>query len=387
MSALARPGVPVVATAAAVGLLQVAGTLGAAHNQPDRRPLDTLAVALMLAGPAALLGLRRAPLAVLAAAFAVVAVYLGQGYPYGPVVVSAGVALVVAVQLADRRRVWVVTALGLAAVTAGHALAPGERLTWWQPVAVTGWIGLLLAGAELVRARRAQLRQAALAAEQERQRQAGEVRLRVAQELHDTLAHTISLVNVQASVALHLLDEQPEAARPALTEIKAASHDALGGLRAALELLREGDGHPAPTAPAPGIDDLDELLRGLDATGLAVRYQHEPPPDGRGPAAPVQLAAYRIVQEALTNVARHARAGSVRVDVRYCTGDGPDGRERYGRELVISVADDGIGGTVIPGMGITGMRERAASVGGTVEAGADPGGGFRVTARLPVAGP
>ncbi|MEZ5408307.1 MAG: histidine kinase [Acidimicrobiales bacterium] len=377
MSVLARPGVPVAAVAGAAGLIQVVGTVGAAHNQPDRRPLDALAVALVLAGPAALLGLRRAPLAVLAAAFAVVAVYLGRGYPYGPVVVSAGLALVGAVQLADRRRVWLVTAVGLAAVTTGHALAPGQHLTWWQPVAVAGWIGLLLAGAELVRARRLQLRQAALAAEQERQRQAGEVRLRVAQELHDTLAHTISLINVQASVALHLLDQQPEAARPALTEIKAASHDALGGLRAALEMLRDGDGGPAPTAPAPGIGDLDELVRGLDATGLDVRYRHQPPPDGRCPTPPVQLAAYRIVQEALTNVTRHARAATVRVDVRYRS-------HAVGRDLVISVADDGVGGLAQPGMGITGMRERAASVGGTVEAGADPGGGFRVTARLPV---
>ncbi len=384
MSALARPGVPVVATAGAVGLIQVVGTIGAAHNQPDRRPLDALAVGLVLAGPAALLGLRRAPLAVLGAAFTVVAVYLGRGYPYGPVVVSAGVALVASVQVADRRRVWLLTALGLAVVTAGHALAPGERLTWWQPVAVAGWIGLLLAGAELVRARRVQLRQAAVAAEQERQRQAGEVRLRVAQELHDTLAHTISLINVQSSVALHLLDERPEAARPALTEIKAASHDALDGLRAALELLRDTDGHPAPTAPAPGIDDLDELVRGLEATGLAVDYHHQRPPDGRYPGAPVQLAAYRIVQEALTNVTRHARAGSVRVDVRYSSADGAaDDDDR--RELVIDVADDGVGGgRAEPGLGITGMRERAASVGGAVEAAADPAGGFRVTARLPV---
>lgn len=379
MSALARPGVPVVATAAAAGLVQVVGTLGAAHNQPDRRPLDALAAALVLAGPTALLGLRRAPLAVLAATFAVVALYLGRGYPYGPVVVSAGLSLVGAVQLADRRRVWLVTALGLAAVTAGHALAPGQRFGWWQPVAVAGWIGLLLAGAELVRARRAQLRQAALAAEQERQRRAGEVRLRVAQELHDTLAHTISLINVQASVALHLLDEQPGAARPALTEIKAASHDALGGLRAALELLREGDGGGAPTAPAPGIADLDDLVRGLEATGLAVRYHRQPAPAGRDPAVPVQLAAYRIVQEALTNVTRHARARSVRVDVRYRSE--PD---TAGEALVIDVADDGVGGGAEPGMGLTGMRERAASVGGTVEAGADPAGGFRVTARLPV---
>ena len=120
-------------------------------------------------------------------------------------------------------------------------------------------------------------------------------------------------------------------------------------------------------------------MRGLEATGLDVHYHRQPPPDGRYPAAPVQLAAYRIVQEALTNVTRHARAGSVRVDVRYCSAHGH-------QELVIDVADDGIGGGggVEPGMGVTGMRERAASVGGAVEAGADPAGGFRVTARLPV---
>ena len=119
-------------------------------------------------------------------------------------------------------------------------------------------------------------------------------------------------------------------------------------------------------------------------TGLAVRYHRQPPPDGRDPAAPVQLAAYRIVQEALTNVTRHARAASVQVDVRWSAGDGPIGGGHDGRALVISVADDGIGGATEPGMGITGMRERAASVGGTVDAGADPAGGFRVTARLPV---
>jgi signal transduction histidine kinase len=205
-----------------------------------------------------------------------------------------------------------------------------------------------------------------------RQRQIGEQRLGLAQELHDVLAHNISLINVQASVALHLLDEQPEQARPALANIKEASHHALGELRTALDVLRRGD--LAPRSPAPRLADLETLVEGVRASGLEVALVREGPTTALPAAA--ELAAYRIVQEALTNVTRHA--GARQVTVRVIQRDG----------LTVEVTDDGEGSDGAapgnaPGNGITGMRERAAALGGSVEAGPRAGGGFRVVAHLP----
>jgi signal transduction histidine kinase len=185
------------------------------------------------------------------------------------------------------------------------------------------------------------------------------------------LAHNISLINVQASVALHLIDEQPDQVRPALTTIKETSRDALHELRTALDLLRRGD--EAPLAPTPRLADLDRLLAGVRSSGLDVRLEH----DGTPPAlsAAVELAAYRIVQEALTNVTRHAQARHVTVRIGYADG------------VRVEVTDDGVGGTAPAGNGITGMRERAEALGGSVETGPRPGGGFRVAARLPNGAP
>ncbi|HYT10836.1 MAG TPA: ATP-binding protein, partial [Mycobacteriales bacterium] len=190
-------------------------------------------------------------------------------------------------------------------------------------------------------------------------------------------AHHISMINVQAGVALHLMDERPEQARTALTAIKQASRESLGELRSVLELLRQGD-EAAPRTPAPGLDALETLSSRAAAAGLPVRVEVSGTPR-RLPAA-VDLAAYRIVQEALTNVARHA--GRATADVRLEYGDD---------ELVVQVDDDGAvpapagrstaGGT---GSGLLGMAERASALDGEVEAGPRAGGGFRVRARLPL---
>ncbi|MBA2496337.1 MAG: sensor histidine kinase, partial [Acidimicrobiia bacterium] len=142
--------------------------------------------------------------------------------------------------------------------------------------------------------------------------------------------------------------------------------DALHELRTALDILRDGD---APRAPAPRLDDLDTLVSGVRAGGLEVRVEHDGPVAPL--TAPVELAAYRIIQEALTNVTRHARATTVTVRLGY--GDG----------VTVEVTDDGTGGPAGPGNGITGMHERAAALGGTVAAGPAPSGGFRVAAHLP----
>ena len=205
-------------------------------------------------------------------------------------------------------------------------------------------------------------------------RHASEERLRIAQELHDVVGHHLSLINVRASVGLHLMDRQPEQARTALETIKQASAEALSDVQYVLNALEPSD-QAAPRAPAPGLARLDELTAD---PGVAVRTVIT----GRARQLPakVDLAAYRIVQEALTNVRRHAGPG-VTADIVISYGD--DGMLR------VQVDDDGGGHmSFLPphsaGNGIGGMRERAKVLGGELEAGPQPGGGWRVAARIPM---
>ncbi|MGH9039074.1 MAG: sensor histidine kinase [Acidimicrobiia bacterium] len=373
-------------SALAIGLFQVAGSYGAADNQPERKAIDGLALVLILLGPAALAVRDRWPLLAAGVALAAADVYIGLGHPYGPIFASVVVGIFTAVQAGYRRETWVLAGLGFA----GHLVAvlvdprtPPDGPRWLHLALVAGWMTVVVAVAELIRSRRERAAELARAAEEEERRRAGEQRLQMAQELHDVLAHNISLINVQAGVALHLIDEQPEQIRSALTNIKEASRDALHELRTALDLLRHGPGSEAPRFPAPRLADLNALVAGVRAGGLDVRLER----DGNARPLPsaVELAAYRIVQEALTNVTRHARARTVTVRLAYGSGDSGG--------VTVEVTDDGTGGPAGPGdvaggpagpgRGITGMRERAAALGGTVEAGARPGGGFRVLAHLP----
>lgn len=356
-------------SALGIGLFQVIGTYGASNDQTDRRTVDAIALVLVLVGPAALARRDRWPLAAAAVTAVAADVYIGLGYAYGPIFVSVVVAFFTAVQAGRRRPTLVLAGAGYAGYIVATSLDPrADQAPGPVHLAlVAGWLAVVLAVAEMVRSRREQAAQQAQAAQEEKQRRAAEQRLMLAQELHDVLAHNISLINVQASVALHLIDRQPSQARPALANIKEASRDALQELRAALDLLRDGD---APRAPAPHLADLDALVAGVRASGLDVRLDHDPPPAPL-PAA-VELAAYRIVQEALTNVARHARAAVINVSLGYEAG------------VRIEVTDDGVGGEAGPGNGINGMRERASALGGSVEVGPNPAGGFRVVAHLPV---
>lgn len=199
--------------------------------------------------------------------------------------------------------------------------------------------------------------------------------MRIARELHDVLAHNISMINVQAGVAGHLIDRQPEQAREALVTIKEASREALRELRGTLGLLRGVDDE-APRAPAPGLARLGELIERHHSAGLAVRVVTTGEVRPLAPGA--DLAAYRIVQESLTNVVRHASADTATVTMAY----GP-------RDVVITVDDDGISPPAASGPagnGLTGMRERATAAGGDLSAGPRPDGvrGFRVRASLPI---
>ena len=323
-----RVGVPVVALPAVLAVAQVVFTHFAAQNQPDRRGLDALAYALLVAGPVALLARRRYPVPVLVAVAGVTVAYLGVGYPYGPVFASAVVAFVTAVVAGHRRAPWAIAAATVA-VHAGLQYARGERLSWGYVAGVVAWLTAALALAEVIRARRERIAEAERMRVAEARRRAGEERLQIARELHDVLAHHISLINIQAGVALHLMDSDPGQVRESLATIKQESRDVLRELRSALDVLRGSD-ESAPKAPTPGLDRLAELVERSQAAGLTVRTTVDGEP--RALPARVDTAAFRIVQEALTNVYRHAGARNATVLVGY--GE---------RDLTVQVDDDGAG--------------------------------------------
>ncbi len=230
---------------------------------------------------------------------------------------------------------------------------------------------LALAAGDIVRSRRQAVERLAAVREEEALRRIGDERLRIAREVHDVVGHAMVAINVQAGVAAHIIDDDPEQARAALRTIKATSGDALNDLRATVGILRD-PAAAAPVAPAPGLRDLDELAAGLRTAGVRVTVEVEDL--DRVPAA-VHATGYRIVQEALTNVMRHANASTVRVRV---TDDEA--------AVQIEVVDDGTGGGPDAGdggNGVCGMRERAAALSGTLESGPAEGGGWRVLARLP----
>jgi signal transduction histidine kinase len=212
--------------------------------------------------------------------------------------------------------------------------------------------------------------------EQEAERRAEQERLRIARELHDVVAHTLTTINVQASTARELLDRNPEHVRNALGTIEDASRDAIDELRAILGVLRDGDERQAPLRPAPGIDDLPELIRRNQEDGVDVRIEVRGERPDRIPE-PVSLAAYRIVQESLTNARRHATGAPVTVALSFEDA-------RLGVAVENAAGNAAANGASVAGVGIVGMTERAAALGGTVTAGPRPGG-FRVDADLPLA--
>ncbi|MFD3445163.1 sensor histidine kinase [Microbacteriaceae bacterium 4G12] len=356
------------------------------------------ALALALIGPLALIGARRFPGPVVAvvAAAAVADLMLASGTP-GPPYIALAFAIVGAIVRGARPWAWAsvgVVWLGtLAAVLIrGSDIAPGRAaFTTFGVLAMLG-IG------EAMRARRERIAEYRRASLQRRQGAAEAERVRIARELHDVLAHSLSSINVQAGVGLHLMDRDPAQAAAALAEIKATSKTALDEVRSVLGVLRSDDGAASPLAPEPDLSQLERLAASVTARGVAVRLDVAPDVLPGVMPRPLQLALYRIVQESLTNVLRHANASSASVSVR-----------REAGHYVVEVLDDGRGSTpgaktgtssgtssgtdpgqdadatagVTGGRGVLGMRERAELLGGTLEAGPRPGGGYRVLARIP----
>lgn len=363
-----------------LGLLafEIVGTFGAGRGQPDRESVDPVAIALVVAAALPLLWRRRYPLPVLVASHSIVLAYWLLGYPGGPIFLSPLIAFFTAVLHGQRIGAWIVLAVGYVGFTFGPSVVSDEPApTIEHVVGVAAWLLVIAAAADLLRVRRERMAEADRMHEEEARRRASEERLRIARELHDVLAHNISMINVQAGVALHLLDERPEQARPALTAIKQASKDALTELRSVLGVLRRVDEEDGSKDPVPTLARLDDLVTRAKAAGLSVRLAVKG--NVRSLSAPVDLAAFRIVQEALTNVLRHAGASTATVLVRYDED-----------AVTVQIDDDGRGhasGSPGSGSGIVGMRERAESVGGSFEAVPRPDGGFRVRARLPLEEP
>jgi signal transduction histidine kinase len=363
--------------------VQLVGSVGPHHRAGSvmhSAPLNWLGYLLLVAGPVVLLLRTLCPYAVLLTVVAITVVYLSAGFAFRPIFVSLIAAFLTAAPVGSRWRTYPLPVLGWVAVVWLIPLIRGEVPP--PTVVSTGiaaWLLVLVAIAEGIRQRRAVLdarrqRKAAMAREarSEQERRATQARLSIARELHDVLAHSLSMINVQSSVALELLDNHPERAGPALAAIKDASRQAISDVHSLVTALRADTAQP--TAPTPGIADLGGLVGTARATGLTVTTAVDGSP--RPLPTVIDVAAARIVQESLTNVVRHSTAENAEVTVTY----GAD-------ELTVAVDNDGRplnAGPSSGGSGITGMRERARALGGDLSVRRHPGGGFSVRATLPI---
>jgi signal transduction histidine kinase len=387
-----------------VAVAQIMGTERAFEDsEVAARPLADLGntgYLLLVVSGLVLVVRRRWPVPVFIIAGVASLVYFTIDFPDGPGWIGLFVALYTLTAYGDGRRSVRIASVGIGVLAVGW-LANAADI---EPRAALGWVFFRIGAAvmaaalgESVRSRRviaAEAVERAELAERTREEEARSrvdaERLRIAREVHDTVAHAIAIINVQAGVTAHVLDKRPERARETLVTIEHTSAQALHEMRAILGVLRDSDNG---RAPQPGLEQIDELTSMARDAGLDVTLEVSTP--AAAPSSAVNSAAYRILQESITNVIRHV--GPTRVTV--ALGYGPD-------VLEIRVADDGPreasagntvgrsapnasgavpGGSAEPGRGIVGMRERCELLGGELSAGPRPGGGFEVRARLPLA--
>ncbi|GLW09682.1 two-component sensor histidine kinase [Microtetraspora sp. NBRC 13810] len=340
------------------------------------RPMDAPGLVVITVLTLALAARTAAPLPAALVTASGGVVYYGLGYPG---VFAAAPALICIYTLTTRGRRLQAILVAVAMTTGVYVIialadtdpGPDDGFQW-----IMGWLVASVVAGEVVRNRRAYLEeverrlcQAERTKEEAALRRAGEERLWIAQELHDSLTHSISVINVQAGVAMHLIDRDPAQTREALAAIKESGQEAMRELRATLGVLRQADGD----GPPAGLARLPRLVARAEAVGLPVSVVATG--ERRTLPGDVDRAAYRILQEAFTNVLRHAGPASVTVTTAYH----PD-------KIILTVDDDGrsVAGAGADGMGIIGMRERAVAVGGTLTAGPRPQGGFGVHAELPL---
>ncbi|MGI5417605.1 sensor histidine kinase [Actinomadura luteofluorescens] len=372
-----------------VTVMQVQGTVARVAAEGATRPLadlGDLGYALLVASGLALLVRRRWPVAVFAVAALASLAYYGAGFPDGPGWLALFVSLYTLAAYGDGRRSLVIAGSGITVLAAVWLYTAADI----EPRDAIGWVFFRIGASvmsaalgESVRSRRViaaeALKRAELAErtrEEEARARVDAERLRIAREVHDTVAHAVAIINVQSGVTAHVLDKRPEQAREALRTIEETSSRALREMRAVLGVLRDdGDGR----APHPGLDQIDELTAKAREAGLDVTLEASPP------AAPlpsaVGSAAYRILQESVTNVIRHV--GPTRVTV--ALNPGTDVLEIRVTDEGRRTGDGAASAPGGPGHGILGMRERCRLLGGEFDAGPTPGGGFEVAARLPLA--
>ena len=391
-----------------MALLLLLGTLGYLFGAPGMRSDRTATlVALTVAASVSIAFSRRWPRLVLALSVACAATCALLGYtaaPVGPAIVAIFLLSV----RTDRRQATLAAVCVIAVLLAvGTGLtAPSRPLA--QLLGMVAWTGMAAAAGDAVRSRRAYIaateeraERAERTREQEAARRVAEERMRIARDLHDAVAHHIALVNAQAGAALYVMDQRPDQARTALSHIQEASRYALDELRATVGLLRQSGDPAAPLEPAPGLGRLAELARSFEPAGLAVTVtldgQQRPVPTA------VDMTAYRIVQEALTNVHKHAAVGAATVEVAYLpdrlritveneqsdggesdTGKSDEEKSDARKNSGSAGAAPSDGGGAESGFGLIGMRERVAVVGGRLDARPRCGGGYRVTAQLPL---
>jgi signal transduction histidine kinase len=391
------------AVAVVLAGLTIPALVGVDHNIAHRLPLWA-EVLVALASTLPLAVRRRRPLSVLAVMGVALTVATAFAVVFGPIPAIGLAVYTVATQRDRRSSLTALLALEVALVTAVVVVevtttVKGD-LTFTPVIAAAGWFA-----GDSVRARRAYAAGLAEQAAQRRreeveraQRSVVEERVRIARDLHDVVAHSLSVIAVQAGMGRHVLDSQPEQAAAALAAVETTSRGALGELRRVVGLLRQAE-QPDPTlSPAPGLGDLPQLLEQVRSAGVQVDLDVRGEPRYLPPG--MELSLYRIVQEALTNVVKHAGPARARVDISYAAdaigvevvddGRGRDSRSADAngalpdrvRSPVTTIADRA--GSDVVRHGIIGMRERVALFSGSLTVGPGPTGGFQVSVRLPL---
>jgi signal transduction histidine kinase len=379
-----------------VAVMQVQGTLAKPADVAARPITDVghLGYVLLIVSGLVLAVRRRWPVLVFTATALLSLAYFGIGFSDGPGWTALFIAFYTLTAYGDGRRSLAFAAVGITVLATGWLIA-GHGV---QPRAAIGWVFFRIAASvmaaalgESVRSRAAVALERAHQAERTREEEArsrvdGE-RLRIAREVHDTVAHAIAIINVQAGVTAYMLDKRPDRARDALVTIEQTSAQALHEMRTVLGVLRDSD---TVRAPAFGLGQVNELAAMAREAGLDVTVAVTPPVTPL-PSA-VDHTAYRILQESITNVIRHAGPTRVTVALDYrpdvlevrVTDDGSRAVGGDGVGFVPRPAGGGDGGSVESARGILGMRERCGLLGGELTAGPRPGGGFEVKARLPL---
>ncbi|RVX41843.1 signal transduction histidine kinase [Nonomuraea polychroma] len=386
-----------------ITVIHVEGSVARGAGEVGSRPLTDfgyLGYVLLIVSGVVVAARRRWPVPVFGTTALASLVYYGLDFPNGSGWLGLFVALYTLAAYGDGRRSLVTAGVGTAVLAIGWLVAAADI----EPRDAIGWVFFRIGASvmsaalgESVRSRRviaAEAQERAELAERTREEEArarvDAERLRIAREVHDTVAHAIAIINVQSGVTAHVLDKRPEVAREALQAIEQTSSRALREMRAILGVLRDdGNGR----VPYPGLEQIDELTAKAREAGLDIKLE------ATSAAAPlpsaVESAAYRILQESITNVIRHV--GPTRVTVvlnpgfevleirvtdegrRAAPGDDPADQHLSAQHPTST------GSSAKPSRGILGMRERCQLLGGELDAGPLPGGGFQVKARLPLA--